>query len=129
MNKEQSTAQRMEAAFADVGQPVITHAKYLHNAIMNLTATPDKTARVNFQLAYKIGHREARHAAAELVIAAPQESAEPIELTDAEIIALAHRMATTYTHRSDPKVSSYAFMAHTLIPFVRSILAAQGASK
>lgn len=47
--------------------------KDLHDAILNLPSTPDKTAGANFVLAYKIGHRDARHAAAELVVAAPEQ--------------------------------------------------------
>lgn len=45
--------------------------KDLHDAILNLNATPDKTAGANFVLAYKMGHRDARHAAAELAADAP----------------------------------------------------------
>ena len=51
-------------------------------------------------------------------------STSPISQADAE--ALAHRIATTYTHRSAPGYSSYAFMPHALMDFVRAIEAAHG---
>jgi hypothetical protein len=43
----------------------------LHGAIMNLPCCGDKAAEssINHELAYKMGHRDARHAAAELVLA------------------------------------------------------------
>ena len=63
-------------------QPAVPQEHDLHNAIMNIQATPDKTAGVNFQLAYKMGHRDARHAAAELALASSQQRPR---LTDAEI--------------------------------------------
>ena len=66
--------------------PAVPQEHDLHNAIMNIQATPDKTAGVNFQLAYKMGHRDARHAAAELALASSQQRPR---LTDAEIIDLA----------------------------------------
>lgn len=50
-------------------------------------------------------------------------------LTDAEIIAIGHRKATKYTHRSAPEFCSYGFVDYTLIDFARAILAAQGADK
>lgn len=49
------------------------------------------------------------------------------DTTDAEILALAHRKATTYAHRSDPSYHSYAFVPHSMIDFGRSLLAAQKA--
>lgn len=42
-------------------------------------------------------------------------------LTDATILALAHRKASTYTHRSDPTSHAYGFVAHTLLDFARAI--------
>lgn len=59
---------------------------------------------------------------ASLPVAEPSTS--PVSQADAE--ALAHRIATTYTHRSAPGYSSYAFMPHTLMDFVRAIEAAHG---
>ena len=59
--------------------------------------------------------------AARAALAQPQGG-----LTDEEIETLAHRMATKYTHRSDPTSHSYGFVRHTLIDFARKILEAQG---
>lgn len=59
-----------------IPQPAVPKEHDLHDAIMNIQANPDKTAGVNFQLAYKKGHRDARHAAAELAIAAPGHSGQ-----------------------------------------------------
>ena len=42
-------------------------------------------------------------------------------LSDDDIEALGHRMASTYTHRSDPTSHAYGFVRHTLIDFVRAI--------
>jgi uncharacterized caspase-like protein len=50
-------------------------------------------------------------------VAAPSTSPIPQE----KATALAHRIATTYTHRSAPGYSSYAFVPHTLMDFVRAI--------
>lgn len=42
-------------------------------------------------------------------------------LTQEKAEELAHRRATTYTHRSAPGYSSYAFVPHTLMDFVRDL--------
>jgi hypothetical protein len=42
--------------------------------------------------------------------------------TDDQILALAHRTATTYAHRSDPKDHGYAFVRHTILNFARRLL-------
>lgn len=42
----------------------------LHGRIMNLPAEPEKGQGINYTLAYKHGHRDARHAAAELALKA-----------------------------------------------------------
>lgn len=47
-------------------------------------------------------------------------------LTVETFTKLAHRMATKYTHRSDPSFAGYAFLPHTLEQFVRAIEAAHG---
>lgn len=47
-------------------------------------------------------------------------------LTVETFTKLAHRMATKYTHRSDPSFAWYAFLPHTLEQFVRAIEAAHG---
>lgn len=38
----------------------------LHNQIMNLPCIPDDSAGINHVLAFKLGHKQARHAAAEI---------------------------------------------------------------
>jgi hypothetical protein len=59
----------------------------LHAAIMNLPCSASKyDAEPNLRLAYKIGHRAARHQAAELVAAAPQQPAQQVPLTDKAIL-------------------------------------------
>jgi len=47
-------------------------------------------------------------------------------LSDDNIAAIGHRMASTYTHRSDPTSHAYGFVRHTLIAFARAIEAAHG---
>jgi len=42
-------------------------------------------------------------------------------LTEDDIAAIGHRMASTYTHRSDPTSHAYGFVRHTLIAFARAI--------
>jgi len=42
-------------------------------------------------------------------------------MTDERILELAHRIATKYTHRSDPTYCSYGFVKHTMIDFARAI--------
>lgn len=42
----------------------------LHAAIMNLTCTPPERSSGELRVAYKLGHRDARHAAAELALTA-----------------------------------------------------------
>ncbi len=44
----------------------------LHAEIMNLQAKPPKVNSTNYELAFKEGHRDARHASAELAIKADQ---------------------------------------------------------
>lgn len=45
-------------------------------------------------------------------------------VSDERILEIAHRTATRYTHRSDPKEHSYGFMAHSLLDFARKVIAA-----
>ena len=53
----------------------------LHGEIMNIPCDPSRApvAGVNAELAYKYGHRDARHAAAELAAAHGAERAQPAE--------------------------------------------------
>ena len=46
------------------------------------------------------------------------------ELSEQEILDIAHGKASKYTHRSDPTSHSYGFVKHTLLDFVNAILAA-----
>jgi len=45
-------------------------------------------------------------------------------MTDEQILAIAHRQASVYRHRSDPDSPSYGFVNHTLLDFARELLAA-----
>jgi len=74
--RQSQQADRDEAASVD-----------LHNAIMNIPAkVPESCARHELSLAYKIGHRDARHVAAELALEgahlARQAQAEPVATED-----------------------------------------------
>ena len=42
-------------------------------------------------------------------------------MTDEEILAIAHRTATVYRHRSGPESPSYGFVNHTILDFARKI--------
>lgn len=67
-------------------------------------------------------HKFAR--AIEAAVANQPPPSQP--LTVETFTKLAHRMATKYTHRSDPSFAGYAFLPHTLEQFVRAIEAARG---
>lgn len=59
--------------------------------------------------------------------AAPGASPQPVqvrELSQKEAEELAHRRASKYAHRSDPSYVAYTFLPHTLMDFVRDIIAA-----
>lgn len=66
--------------------------KDLHAAIMNLGCMPDRNPaqEPSYCLGYKYGHRDMRHAAAELALAAPQQEAPGVReaLTDERIAHL-----------------------------------------
>ena len=61
------------------------------------------------------------HEAADAILAMERKP-----MTQEKAEELAHRRATTYTHRSAPGYSSYAFVPHTLMDFVRAIEAHHG---
>jgi len=50
-----------------------------------------------------------------------RQSYEWVSLTNEEYVDLAHRIASKYTHRTDPTFTAYTFLPHTLEQFVRSI--------
>lgn len=52
----------------------------LHNEIMNIKCDTEGMTGINLILAYKRGHRDARHAAAELVLKADKEISYAAEL-------------------------------------------------
>lgn len=60
--------------------------------------------------------------------ATPQEAVsqpgQAVELSQQEAEALAHRRASRYTHRSEPSYVAYTFLPHTLMDFVRDVIAA-----
>jgi len=58
------------------------------------------------------------------LFAHPAPARQP--LTEDDIAAIGHRMASTYTHRSDPTSHAYGFVRHTLIAFARATEAAHG---
>ncbi|MDQ0035882.1 hypothetical protein J2W30_003655 [Variovorax boronicumulans] len=61
----------------------------LHNAIMNIPAVPPEDANVNQIMPYKVGHRDARHAAAELALSHPAAQAGAVQaVTDEQIDAV-----------------------------------------
>ncbi len=49
---------------------------------------------------------------------------EFVGLTEVEYTALAHRIASKYSHRSDLTFTAYTFLPNTLEQFVRAIEAA-----
>lgn len=61
----------------------------LHAQIMNLPATPAKVSGNNYELAYKEGHRDARHAAAELSLAADKLADALRDITNQDPVKMA----------------------------------------
>ena len=51
---------------------------------------------------------------------------ERVPMTEEVALKIAHRRATTYTHRSDPHYSGYAFVPYTLMDFVHDLEAHHG---
>ena len=49
------------------------------------------------------------------------QALERVPMTEEVALKIAHRRATTYTHRSDPHYSGYAFVPYTLMDFVRDL--------
>jgi len=49
------------------------------------------------------------------------QAMERVPMTEEVALKIAHRRATTYTHRSDPHYSGYAFVPYTLMDFVRDL--------
>ncbi len=97
-------------------------SKDLHAAIMALPCTPGKLHE-SMHRAYEFGHRDARNAAAELVIAAPQAQPavkEAAELSKSELLAM-WRDANRIAYVEDDGE------AHEF--FYRAVLAAQKASQ
>ena len=54
------------------------------------------------------------------------QALERVPMTEEVALKIAHRRATTYTHRSDPHYSGYAFVPYTLMDFVRDLEAHHG---
>ena len=52
------------------------------------------------------------------------QPSKAVKLTTDEYTALAHRIASKYTHRSDPAFTGYTFLPHTLEQFVDAVQAA-----
>ena len=49
------------------------------------------------------------------------QALERVPMTEEVALKIAHRRATTYTHRSDPHYSGYAFVPYTLMDFVHDL--------
>ena len=49
------------------------------------------------------------------------QALERVPMTEEAALKIAHRRATTYTHRSDPHYSGYAFVPYTLMDFVHDL--------
>jgi len=83
---------------SEAGAPTAA-ACQLHNAIMNIPHKRERSAFMNVEgMLYKHGHRDARHAAAELVheYISGRESAAPLAQQDAlEQLIAQHRIAIT----------------------------------
>lgn len=121
----------------------------LHDAIMRLPCDPASRYPASQWSAFSDGHRDARHAAAELAIAAPEHRPDAQDdLTDAEksIIRRALTMHGTFSYSranqidqdktgatkvewsglaQDEGDAAYALLGHPLI--ARAVLAAQKA--
>ena len=54
------------------------------------------------------------------------QALERVPMTEEVALKIAHRRATTYTHRSDPHYSGYAFVPYTLMDFVHDLEAHHG---
>lgn len=65
----------------------------LHNTIMNLPCAAPKEYDINQRLAYQAGHRDARHAAADLANAPPGGMHQPVGLDYAEEVKQRYRAA------------------------------------
>jgi hypothetical protein len=97
--------------------------KELHDAIMRLPCNPLYTEDTN-KIAYKVGHRDARHAAAELVAAAEAATSPApavVQMTDGQIL-----QAATESGIYTKNFAGNTFDPCKLIPFARAILSASG---
>ncbi len=66
------------AALSALPETPQLHNAELHNEIMNIRCeVPEVACETDWVAAYRLGHRDARHAAAELVVAPPPPSEEP----------------------------------------------------
>lgn len=90
----------------------------LHNAIMNIPCAPGML-NLNHHAAYKMGHRDARHAAAEMALSATQSTQAP-DLSDAEILQI-----IKLCRREDPEVPGW--ISRQRINWCRAVLAARSA--
>lgn len=75
----------------------------LHDEIMNIQTSKAANEKIDSQvMAYKRGHRDARHAAAELAIAQELEMERMKEvLRDAYTLAIGHAAAYKFNHELD----------------------------
>lgn len=92
----------VKAALAHAG--VTAEPVDLHNAIMNLPAdVPKSCGSHDLMLAYKIGHRDARHAAAELALSAISAQVPAAEVRAAALEEAAKLVDTFVSEQMDPE--------------------------
>lgn len=84
----------------------------LHDQIMWLPGNPPKDANVNQAIGYMDGHRDARHAAAELVAAHEADQAAPVAVPDWSAI---HKFVEQYV--TEYELNDYDGASHTPTEF------------
>jgi hypothetical protein len=92
---------------------------YLHAAIMNIPVNGVKMGESMNIRAYKLGHRDARHAAAELVAASEHIQAQL--LTDAELIALVEEYSS-----GQSMTANYIFRRARILELLRKLSSQNG---
>ena len=92
---------------------------------MRTTYTPEGLRLLSYQTGpqWEGEVRAALKVAADIMDAADAviNERKQVPMTDEDILDFGHRIATKYTHRSDPISPVYGFLNHTLIDFVRAI--------
>lgn len=107
--REKAMVQRAQAALARAPLPA-EWAPDLHDAIMRL---PDNGGGYEGRerTVYKIGHRDARHAAAELSLAAPAQAGDALDVVRENLILLSRKNVGGSWMRSDAEIVRQALAA------------------